>query len=148
MRRAKKLVVGKSNNGAVQFFRYLFVGGGSAVVDIGLVYIFAYPLHIHYLLAVALAFLIATLTNYIGSTLWIFDSSGNIKKELTIFTIIGAGGLILNETIIWFLHSELHVAVIVAKLVSTAIVTFWSFGLRKILVFDAARRAPKAEALT
>jgi putative flippase GtrA len=135
----------RTNHGGIQLFRYLFVGGFGAIVDIGLVYILNYRLGVYYLLAVALAFIVATAVNYIGCLLWIFQSSGQLKKELGVFTVVGISGLLLNEGVIWFLHSRLGLEVIVAKVIAVAVVMAWNFSLRKALVFDAHIKAKAAK---
>lgn len=129
----RTLFTGKSDHWFIQLFRYGFVGGFSAVVDVGSLYIFTDILHIHYLISAILGFLLGTIVNYALSVLWVFKASGKIKAELVIFTLIGFGGLLLNELIIWLLVSKADVFYMLAKVVSLSIVLFWSFSLRRIL---------------
>ena len=132
---ALRLFVTPTNNTFIQFFRYLFVGGFSAFIDIGSLFIMTSVLHINYLISAALAFIFGTITNYIISTMWIFKSKGNRKKELFLFIAIGITGLLWNELIIWSLVSKIGLFYLTAKLISTALVLFWNFGMRKKFVF-------------
>lgn len=131
----------KSDSGFVQFFRYLFVGGFSALADILTLFFCASVLHIYYLLAAALAFIVGNIVNYFLSIAWVFKSSGQVKKELLFFTIIGLGGLVLNELIIWISVEFFHLYYLIAKLVAVALIVFYSFSLRRILLMKLNDRS-------
>ena len=62
-----KLFVEKTNDVKIQFFRYLFVGGFAAVVNIGSLYIFKEFMNLYYLLANVLGFVLGLITNYLLS---------------------------------------------------------------------------------
>lgn len=132
----KKYLFEKTDKTHIQFFRYLFVGGMATVVDIGSLYIFTSKLGVYYLISAALSFILGIITNYILSILWVFESTKKLPKEIALFVAVGIGGLILNEGIMWGLVSGLAVFYLLAKLVSTAVVTVWNFGMRKKFVFD------------
>ena len=125
----------KSDNIYVQFFRYLFVGGTAAVVDVGSLYFLTSRFGLYYLVSAAIAFLLGIVTNYVLSIVWVFRSSGKMKKEILLFVLIGVSGLILNETIMYGLVSVLALFYLAAKLISTAVIMVWNFGLRKKFVF-------------
>ena len=125
----------KSDNIYVQFFRYLFVGGTAAVVDVGSLYFLTSRFGLYYLVSAAIAFLLGIVTNYVLSIVWVFRSSGKMKKEILLFVLIGVSGLILNETIMYGLVSILALFYLAAKLISTAVIMVWNFGLRKKFVF-------------
>lgn len=127
------LFVEKTNRGLVQLFRYGFVGGFSAIVDAGSLFVFTDYGHVYYLVSAALAFILGTIVNYALSVWWIFESTGKFKREFGLFTLVGLGGLGLNELIIWFLVSRVGLFYMLAKLVSVSIVVIWSFSLRKLL---------------
>lgn len=129
----RMLFLGKSQHGLVQLFRYIFVGGFSAIVDTGTLYGATTVLHINYLISAALAFILGTIVNYFLSVLWVFQSSGKLSKEITLFTLVGLGGLGLNELILWILHGHLGIHVLVAKFISVSIVVIWSYSLRRLL---------------
>ena len=138
------LFIVKTTNGLVQFFRYGFVGGFSAVVDTGSLYLFTSKGHVHYLISTAIAFVLGTIVNYVLSILWIFEKSSNFKAEFTLFTLIGLGGLGLSELIIWVAVSKMHIFYMIGKLIALSVVVFWSFGLRKMLFTYLHRDVPEA----
>ena len=129
-----KAFVTKTRDTKIQFFRYLFVGGFSAVVNLGLFSLLIY-LGLHYLLAELIAFVVATIVNYVLSIIWIFQRSSRFKLEFTLFTLVGVGGLGINELVLWLCVSKLGIYKVVSEAIAIAVVTLWSFALRKIL-FD------------
>jgi putative flippase GtrA len=129
----RRLFIDKADRGIIQLFRYGFVGGLSAVVDIGTLFFCTSVLHIHYLISAALAFVLGTIVNYLLSVAWVFTRSKNFKVEFMLFTLIGLGGLGLNELILWLLVSKVHIFYLLAKLFSVSVVVIWSFTLRRLL---------------
>lgn len=125
----------KTNDTFVQFFRYIFVGGFSALVDIGLLFILNNKFGINYLVAAALAFLAGLTVNYLLSVTWIFHSTGKIKKEFTIFSMIGIAGLIWTEIIMWFFVEKIDLSVMYSKIIALILVLFWNFIMRKKFAF-------------
>jgi len=69
------------------------------------------------------------------SIVWVFKTTGNFKREITLFVIIGLGGLILNEIIIWLLVEKVSLYYMIAKAIAVVIVLVWNFGMRKKFVF-------------
>lgn len=142
------LFIEKSNHGLIQFFRYGFVGGFSALVDIGALFACTSLLGIHYLISLAIAFILGTIVNYTLSILWVFDSSKNKKMEFLLFTLIGLGGLGINELIVWSLVEFAHLYYLPAKFVSVSVVVIWSFSLRRLLFARLSRGAVQAAAMS
>ncbi|HEV2412556.1 MAG TPA: GtrA family protein [Candidatus Saccharimonadales bacterium] len=128
-----KVFVAKTRSGRIQFFRYLFVGGFSAAVNLAALFVLTSLMHIQYLVSEGLAFLIATIINYILSILWIFQRSNRFRLEFTLFTLVGVGGLGLNELVLWFCVSKIGLEYLVGEVFAIAVVMIWNFGLRKLM---------------
>ena len=131
----KKLFFEKNQDTRIQFLRYIFVGGAATVVDMGSLYIFTSIIGLNYLISAAIAFILGVTTNYLLCIAWIFESTGKVKREIILFVVIGVGGLILNEIIIWLLVEEVGLYYMLAKAVAVVIVLVWNFGMRKKYVF-------------
>lgn len=133
----KTLLFGKSLNINIEFLRYFIVGGIAFVADFSLLYIFATFTEMHYLIANALAFCAGLIINYILSITWVFSKRKLEcrKKEFTIFLLVGLVGLLLNELILWLLMEYAMLYLMYSKLIATAVVFFWNFIARKILLF-------------
>lgn len=134
---AEKIFGKKISKGLLQFFRYLICGGTSTLVDIGMLFVLTHFVDIHHLVAAPLAYVSGTATNYVMNTILVFKSSGNVKKEFPLFAIIGIGGLLWTEIIIWTFVDLLGVYVMIAKIVAVILVLNWNFFMRKKFVFSA-----------
>jgi len=134
----KKYLVSATDATHIQFFRYIFVGGVATIFDMATFYIFRNIFGFHYLVAQTTGFLLGLSVNYAISIIWVFRSSGNFKKELFFFAIIGVGGLILSYVILWILIDVLgmnYFQDMLAKTIAVFLVLVWNFGMRKYFVF-------------
>lgn len=132
---AKRLFFERTEDTKIQFFRYIFVGVVATIIDMGSLYVFTSMVGIHYLISAAIAFVFGVMANYLMSIVWVFKTTGNFKREITLFVIIGLGGLILNEVIIWLLVEKVSLYYMIAKAIAVVIVLVWNFGMRKKFVF-------------
>ncbi len=130
-----KIFINETNNTLIQFFRYIFVGGISAIVNIGMLYILTDKIHSHYILSNILSFLIGLLTNYILSKKFVFQKATDINKaqEFIIYAIIGVIGLVIDTLLVWIFTDTLSLYYMLSKIISTIIVFIWNFGARKML---------------
>ena len=131
----KQILFGKTQSTLFQFIRYLFVGGLAAAVDTGCLYLLHSQLGLNYLGAAAIGFILGLLTNYLISIAWVFESTGKVKEEFFLFAVIGIGGLIWTELILWLTVHFAHGPVMVAKGIALFFVLIWNFGMRKKFVF-------------
>jgi len=118
-----------------QFLRYLVAGGTATMVDLSVLFVLYQFLHVNYLIAGALGYFCGIMTNFTVNVLFVFESTGRMKKEFIIFASVGAVGLLWTELILWTFSEKFHFPVIVAKLVAVIFVLFWNFFMRKKLVF-------------
>ena len=125
-----KLFIDKTNNTIIQFFRYIFVGGIAAVVNIGMLYIFTDIFKIYYLLSNVFSFSLGLIVNYILSKK--FEKAISKSKEFIIYAIIGVLGLIIDTLLVGLMTSILGLYYMLSKIISTILVFIWNFGARKI----------------
>lgn len=128
-----KLFLEKTDNGKMQFFRYIFVGGFAAIVNIGSLYVFKEFLQMYYLLANVLGFILGLITNYILSKWLVFakEKSMNAIVEFAIYAIIGVLGLIFDTFFIWIFTTKMQIYYMISKIISTGLVFIWNFLARK-----------------
>jgi putative flippase GtrA len=131
------ILKGNATNTFVQLFRYTWVGGISFIIDYLTLYILTECLALNYLLSAAVAFILGLTTNYVLSTLWVFSDNRfkNKYSEFILFAIIGTIGLGLNEFIIYLCCEYFNIYYMISKLISTLIVFFWNFFVRKYILF-------------
>jgi putative flippase GtrA len=130
-----KLFIENTKDIKLQFFRYLFVGGIAAVVNIGTLYIFTDIIKIHYLIANAIGFLLGLTVNYILSRLLVFsvEKADNRIFEFLSYSVIGLLGLGLDTLFMWIGTSLISIYYMLTKVISTGLVFIWNFGARKLL---------------
>lgn len=124
---------------SLKIFRYFFVGGAAAVVDVGLFFLFAKLLGYNYFVVGCVAFSIATALNYFLSIRFVFRSGARFtrKIELVFIYFVSLVGLGLNQMILFGLIERLGAELMLSKLVATASVFLWNFSARNFVIFRA-----------
>lgn len=122
-----------------QFLKYLVCGGFATIADISILFVLSNVLHVNYLIAAALGFIIGVATNYSLNILLVFESQGKFKKEFTLFALIGIGGLLWTELVLWILVNNFGIYLMLAKIVAVILVLNWNFFMRKKFVFTALK---------
>ena len=120
-----------------EFVRYFMASGMALVVDAGTLFLLTQFLGMHYLVSAALGFILGLLTVYLLSIRWVFATRRirNQHHELMLFTLIGIGGLGVNELGMYFLTEILLLHYMFSKLVVSFLVFTWNFGARKLMLF-------------
>lgn len=133
-----QLIKTNTNNTFVQLFKYTFVGGIAFIFDFGLLYILTEYFNIYYLVSAGIAFIAGVLITYIFSITWVFDIRRiqNKHLELGLFIILSVIGLLLTELFMWFFTEKVSFHYLNSKIISSAIVLFWNFFSKKILLFS------------
>ena len=131
----KKLFLEETDDTKLQFFRYIFVGGFAAVVNIGSLYVFKECIHMHYLIANVVGFILGLVTNYILSKWLVFTKENNVNAilEFTIYALIGVLGLAFDTLFMWIFTSKMGLYYMLSKIVSTGLVFIWNFFARKMI---------------
>jgi len=133
----QKILMHRTDNSFIQFFRYTLVGGLAFIVDFSSLFIFTDILNVYYLISAALAFVIGTIVNYSLSICWVFSKRTFRSKsvEFGIFALIGLVGLCLNELVIWIFTEYVNLHYLISKIISAGFVLLWNFSGRKFLLF-------------
>jgi putative flippase GtrA len=135
-----KLFVDPTSHGLIQFIRYGFTAVVAFFVDFGLLYVFTTHLHMFYLLSTTASFAISVVVNYAMSTKWVFANRNKQQRMVEIIMFVGICtiALVLNDLFMWVFTSQLDIYYLVSKLITVAIVFFWSFGARRVLFHSEA----------
>ena len=133
-----RVLKGDVNNGLVQLFRYIWVGGFAFIIDYGCLYVLTENVGLNYLFSAAVALTLGLVVNYILSIIWVFSDSrlNNKIAEFTVFASIGVVGLFLNEAVMYICSEILYLHYMISKLCSTGVVFFWNFFARKLILFS------------
>lgn len=118
-------------NNLKEFIKFCIVGFITFLLDYGLLFLITEKLQINYLLSTALAFTIAVIVNYILCLFFVFTKSKNGRRQFILFIYASLGGLLLNQLSMWFLVEKLSIYYLIAKIISTIIVTIWNYITKK-----------------
>ena len=140
----KEMLAGKTDNTFIQFFRYIFVGGAATVVDWGSSALLFYVVFggKYAVAANVISFVLGLVTNFLISTVWVFNGSKVKSKiaEFAGFAAIGVVGLLITAGVTslfdYLLADTTSLYQLIAKVASTAISFFWNFFARKYLLYN------------
>jgi putative flippase GtrA len=123
----------------MRIVRYFFVGAVAATVDIGLFALLVHGFSVHYLVAGALTFVLATGVNYVLSVRHVFESGARFRRrhEVALVFVVSAVGLAVNQLVLYLGVSSFGLPPVVAKVLATGMVFFWNYGARAHFVFKA-----------
>lgn len=132
-----KLFRKRTDNLFLQFFRYIFVGGTSFLIDFSIYLFLINFLSLNYLLSAAVAFFISVLANYYLSTTWVFnqDDIENRIVEFNLFILISLIGLVFTEILLYVFIGMFDINYIWSKVISSILVLFWNFSARRIMFY-------------
>lgn len=136
MRRGRSALRPDNRRLLAEMIRYGMVSGLAFGVDYGSLALFKEVGGLHYLWAATFAFMLGIATNYLCSRLYVFNSTPHTRRtELTLFLAVGMTGLLLNNLIMWTFTSGVGLHYLISKLISTGMVFFWNFLLRRFLIY-------------
>jgi len=121
----------------VQFVRSLAVSVAALIVDFLTLVILKQIVGLNYLVSATLGFSLGVLVNYYLSVTWVFANHklASRRNEFVIFVVITAVGLGLNLAIIAGVVELMGLDYKIGKIISTVIVFFWNFIIRKKILY-------------
>ena len=146
--RFRAIFLAPTDNGFLQFFRYLFVGGIATVVDwclsFGAEWLVSSTTAIHeqlvYIIATTVGFAGGLITNFLLSRAFVFGTKEARAKtkggEFFGHFAVGAIGLAMSYLIVWVGTSFIlkgHYPVF--RIIATVIVFIWNYLARKFFVY-------------
>ncbi|AHF97002.1 MAG: GtrA family protein [Desulfurella sp.] len=120
----------------IEFIKYLITSVVSLAVDMAVYLVLGKLMH-NYLISASIGYIAGLFVNYILSIKWVF-SYRKIKKyhiEFGIFAIIGFGGLLVNEAVIYAGLFWLIIGPFWAKMTAAVFSFVFNFGARKLLLY-------------
>ena len=133
----KAILINPTEDPFLQFFRYIFVGGASFIVDWSLLQIIE-AFGVYHLIAGIFSFVAGLCVNFALSKLLVFSKKSDKKqaaKEFTVFGIIAVFGLIITEGLMWIFVDKMNIHIAIAKIIAAGIVLFWNFFMKKLLLY-------------
>jgi putative flippase GtrA len=125
-----------------QLLKSMAVSFLAFAVDFGLLVLLTEAAGLHYLLSAAVSFLAGTTVSYVLSIVWVFPTRRFSTRllEYGLFIAVGLVGLSLNEALLWAFTEPLGIFYMASKILAAAIIFFWNFWARKLLLFPGYSR--------
>lgn len=119
-----------------QIMRFGIVGVIAFVIDYTVLLVLTEVAGVHYLLSSAVAFLVSVVFNYIMSVTFVFETDKSRGKgaEFGLFAIMSAGGLGINQLMMWLLSDLMFIPYQLSKILTTAVVMVYNFVTRKLFL--------------
>ena len=119
----------------IQLIKFGIVGVIATIIDFGVLTFLKEILYVKVMIASALAFSVSVIANYILSMLFVFKSNQSNKvKEFIIFLALSAGGLLINQLIMWVGTEVFTAYYLWVKFFSVVFVPVYNFITRKIFL--------------
>jgi putative flippase GtrA len=120
-----------------QVVRYIIGGGTSATVSLSLLFVFNSILHIYYITASIMSFLIAFFVSWTFHKFWTFKerSTDNMHKQGGLYLLTSLFGLSLNTLILYVSVDIVHLPVLVGQIIAGVLVACCTFFISKHVVF-------------
>ena len=132
-----------------QILKFGIVGLFCFFIDYGITIIMTNVFGVHYLISKFFGFIISAVVNYLLSIKFVFTHKKEMdkKKEFTVFLILSAIGLLINEAVMYccidgiYLHSSSlqtligqDLMVMAATIIATGVVMVYNFISRKLFL--------------
>lgn len=134
----KGIFIAPTQNGFLQFFRYVFVGGIATVVDWGVLFVLTDFAKLYHMVSAVLAFVAGLGANFLLSKLLVFSGSQSRVSpvaEFAGYALIGLVGLGITELILLAFTNGLHLHYMLSKAIATVIVLAWNYLARKLIIY-------------
>jgi len=120
-----------------ELWRYFVVSGVALGVDYGLLVALTEVLQVPYLISGGIGFMGGAVVAYLGSVRWVFSARrvSDRGQEITLFVLIGVGGLGINELVLWSLTEGALLHYTASKLGAAAVGFAFNFLVRKVILF-------------
>lgn len=117
----------------LQFAKFALVGFASLAVEYLFLAYFLQVARMDYLLATTVSFIVSIVVNYALSMKYVFSHKEDLsrKREFTIFAILSAIGLGLNDLYMFVGVGLLNIGALTMKPISTFFVTWFNFFSRR-----------------
>jgi putative flippase GtrA len=124
----------------ILFFKFLkfgAVGLSGMLIDFGITFLFKEKLKFNKYFSNSCGFFSAATSNFILNRLWTFQSDDPaVAFQYLKFLILSTIGVLVSNSIIYFLNDRLKWNFYFSKLISIALVVFWNFFASYFFTFS------------
>lgn len=122
-----------------RFVKYMSIGVSTFLLDLGMLYVFTEFLHINYLIASGVAFVIAVSINFFFSRYFVFQGSHrSMKAGYIIFLMIAGTGLLLVVGLMHVAVGILGFPLLLSRVGVAGVVGMWNYLMNLFVNFKVA----------
>lgn len=130
-----------------RFLKFATVGALGAVIDFTVLNIMHKVFGLDLLVANAISFTVAVLSNFTWNRLWTFPESRArpIHTQLGQFAVVNVIGLAINEVVLYATHQMIGQFVPdpwdynLAKALAICVVLFWNYGVNRVWTYKGIK---------
>lgn len=125
----------------LQIFRYLGVGGSTALLYFGLILITVQLLHLGHILAVSISYVGAVSFHFLANKTFTFAShDGNVMWEVLRYILAALLNYLITLAIVFIVVDWGHRSTYLGAFLAIAVTQGLGYGLTKFWVFNHSRR--------
>lgn len=127
-----------------RFLKFAIVGAMGAIVDFAVLNLLVFGFGFHDLVANAISFTCAVISNFTWNRLWTYPESRQFRKrrQLPKFALVSIIGLGINTIVLYFVDRFLlslgfsqALALNIGKAFAILVVLFWNFGANRVWTY-------------
>ena len=125
------------NEITLKFIKFCLVGGSGVIIDFSLTYLCKERWLFNKYLANSVGFMLAASSNYVFNRVWTFASHNqHIGTEYIHFIMVSLVGLLINNLVLWLIHSRFDFNFYLSKIGAIAVATIWNFAANYVYTFS------------
>jgi putative flippase GtrA len=122
------------------FFRYIAVGGATAVLEYTVFNILYSGVGLATLIANSIAIVIAVIFHFNLQKRWTFRDSQSLRRQLPRYLMMVGVAAVLNNLLVYLFVEVMLLPAALAKLLQIGLLFGWTFTVSRLLVFSRQSR--------
>ena len=120
-----------------KFIKFILVGFSGLIIDFSITFLCKEKILLNKYISNSIGFIVATSSNYILNRIWTFNSiNPDIKMEFSAFILVSVIGLLINNSMLWAIHSHLKINFYSSKFGAIIITSIWNFFANYFFTFQ------------
>ncbi|MGX2983649.1 GtrA family protein [Helicobacter sp. 23-1045] len=118
-----------------KLFKYVLVGGSAAIINWIVFFVCVEICALHYLGGGFLAFIVATLWNFILARKFIFTPKHSLLKESALIYLVSFAGLCIDILVLYVCVDVLKIPAMVGKIFASGVAFLFNFNVRNFVIY-------------
>jgi putative flippase GtrA len=121
-----------------KLLRYLISGGTAAAVNFATLFVLVQFLHVHYLSASILAFVVSIAVSFAMQKFWTFRDklTHDIHMQFSRYVVVISSSLLINTVLVYLMVEKLYIWYMFAQVTATIVVAVINFFAYRHFVFE------------